>query len=91
MMIFGKLLRTSLVAFGALAVASVTQASAADVYTGGGYRDCSPSQRDAAGSQASMSAATWEWPGRRSSTEVASLTISIPAKYGIVKRNLGNL
>ncbi len=39
MMIFGKLLRTSLVAFGALAVASVTQASAADVYTGGGYKD----------------------------------------------------
>ena len=34
-----KLLRTSAAALGALAVASVTQANAADIYSGGGYKD----------------------------------------------------
>ncbi len=34
-----KLLRTSAAALGALAVASVTQANAADIYTGGGMKD----------------------------------------------------
>jgi outer membrane immunogenic protein len=39
-MILGKLIRTSVAAFGALAAASVTQANAADVYSGGGgYKD----------------------------------------------------
>ena len=39
-MILGKLIRTGVAAFGALAALSVTQASAADIYQGGGgYKD----------------------------------------------------
>ncbi len=38
-MLFGKLIRTSVAALGALAVSSVTQANAADIYSGGGYKD----------------------------------------------------
>jgi opacity protein-like surface antigen len=38
-MILGKLIRTGVAAFGALAAVSVTQANAADIYTGGGYKD----------------------------------------------------
>jgi opacity protein-like surface antigen len=38
-MILGKLIRTSIAALGALAATSVTQANAADLNTGGGYKD----------------------------------------------------
>src|SRR5215470_9806543 len=38
-MILGKLIRASVAALGALAAASVTQANAADIHAGGGYKD----------------------------------------------------
>ena len=38
-MLIGKLLRTSVAALGALVIGSVTQANAADIYSGGGYKE----------------------------------------------------
>jgi len=38
-MILGKLIRTSITALAALAAISVTQANAAEIYSGGGYKD----------------------------------------------------
>jgi outer membrane immunogenic protein len=44
-MILGKFIRTGVAAFGALAALSVTQANAADIYSGGGgYKDIPPVQ-----------------------------------------------